>query len=358
MRLSKLAKVRVQLPRGIPLRHPGITLRVRVGESERAPDSDTTTSLTDAPPAPQPETTLGATLPFGLVVAFTALISALLTASLVATFRHQEPSSRARNAEEQRARFEALDELRRLALERRRLEGLVRSADAGDQHLDEEWGYLGNAAGRLVEHQELQLVQATALTERLTALSERTRALLADEETLPDSLRPELTRLNRQTDVYLQMLRREIAGIEAHRDTLVRQIEQAELDRRQKTLDGIRVRIIHDRLRAEDARNVASSLRRAGAEVELYLTPITETTRYEGRLFYRAGIEEPAARRIARLAEPIELIEIEAIGVATPFLSLWIVGRAAPGVEQETDDGRGPSLREPPSDRARATNGF
>ena len=94
---------------------------------------------------------------------------------------------------------------------------------------------------------------------------------------------------------------------------------------RDREIQGREIRVIHDPGRLDDARRVVELLSRAGARAVLVASEVESPSRNKGRLFYHGEQARDAARAIADLVGEIEYLQPEAVGLAQPFVSLWIV---------------------------------
>ncbi len=227
-------------------------------------------------------------------------------------------------------------ELRRMALENRalrqnlerqsvELEGRLHKAEIEDSRLQHEWDAIDAELAALGQEQDQAAARAQALSDRLEIFVRRNQSL-AQRADLPEAIRRQAQALSDEGELYRAALDREMDRLDGEKQRFLSWIERLDEEARRRLVRGIAVRIIHDERRKDDAARIASLLNGAGAEAHLFATDIANPKSHKGRVYYHGRSEEAAARQIAHMVESIETLHIEPIGVANPFLSLWLVG--------------------------------
>lgn len=297
------------------------------GTIERPPDPD----LHTAPePEPEPKPTrrieVGAAPPRSRIhqvapLLATAGVSALVTALLVGFFSGSRPKPERSGPEPwlQAEIDRRAAEIQRLELDRRSRvlaedDGVVRTA------LEE----LLDANLRLGERNALSIDQALDLDDKLEFFVERYRQVAEGER--PGSDRQEAaTALVEQGQRFRQALAGVLTALEAESTESGQRAQELRARLREREIQGREVRVIHDPSRIADARRAVELLTQAGARAELVASEVESPGRYKGRLFYHGEPARDAARAIADLVGEIEYLQPEAVGLAQPFVSLWIV---------------------------------
>lgn len=318
------SRLTVTLWRGAPVGSRRLALRVRWATPR--PAADEPPQETEAAPIST------------LAVTFTALVSALLTATLIAAFSMgpAEPSRSAESDPEwRRERVAALEELRTLDLRRLALEQRAAATEAEERRITELLRELRELTAGVEGQHDLTLERAVGLGSQIDLLIERSRELASDEGGLPPELRSVAARLGDEAEGYRAVLDRVVTRLEDDRRAAREHAGTIDERLRNRDVRGRTVRVIHDTQRADDAQEVVRLLEQAGAHASRFPTEITEVESHKGRLYYFGPREEAAARQIARLVEEIEPTEIEEVGLANPFLSLWIVGPPPVDLEDE-----------------------
>lgn len=227
-------------------------------------------------------------------------------------------------------------EVRRMALENRalqqdldrqrvELEGKLHKAEIEDARLRREWEAIVEELEALGEEQVQAATRAQALSDRLDIFVRRNQSL-AQRADLPEAVRRQADGLSEEGEFYRAALRREMDRLEEEKQRFLSWIQRLDEEAKSRLVRGISVRVIHDERRKEDAERVAGLLNGAGADAHLFATDIANPEAHKGRVYYHGRSEEAAARQIAHMVEAIETLHIEPIGVANPFLSLWLVG--------------------------------
>ena len=260
-------------------------------------------------------------IPLVLTVVVTALVAFLAGRSVRAP---QEPSVEAPPHVNDLARQVAEHDL----------EAQFRDLERRGQLLEQDEARLEDALDRLVggnqdlaRNHEVSLRRARNLRDRLESF--------AGGVSRTD---PAATRLADEARGYAKALEGVIELLESER--------QATLDRAQdltdrldhRALRGRRIRVIHDEERLEDARRIVDLLGSLEMEAEIFPAEIADPKRHKGRLFFSTDEEEAPAAQIVRLVEDFEPIQLERLGVASPYLSLWIVGEKPYVPQSRLDD--------------------
>jgi len=255
---------------------------------------------------------------FGVAVAMSALISALLTSSLVDRAPPARPPSPRLNELAQRIANQKLA-AGRGELERR--EGLVTD---DEERLLEELEVLVRGNEELARQHERSFKRARNMETSLNAFAGRAADLSRSGQ--PASLRDHAAALEAEARGYLTALGQMAEQLDTERQAAGERALRLRDHLDHRPLRGRRVRVIHDPLRTEDATRVVELLNALEMEAQLFNAEVANPTIHKGRLFYSKDEEEAAAHHIARLVESLEEVEPEKIGVASPYMSLWIVG--------------------------------
>lgn len=255
------------------------------------------------------------------------LCSAALSAALTAGLLMSSSRNRLGDATEPESRLQLSithrdNEARRLELDRksRTIAGEYEVVSGAMQDL-----LAANL--RLETQQELSVDRAVELDEKLAVFIEKHRQLAAAPNLSPDR-RDAIQALVDQGQRYRQALESILKDLELEKSDAARRAEDLETRLQTWEIRGRKVRVIHDPTRIDDARRVVEILQGAGAQATLFPAEIAEPGIHHGRLFYHRPQEEEAARAIARLVAEVEFVQPQAVGLAQPFLCLWIVADA------------------------------
>jgi hypothetical protein len=258
--------------------------------------------------------------PFRLavVVAVTALFSALLTYALARRPPSEEPPPPQLQELAQSIANQKLD-AGRGELERR--EALIAR---DEDRLLEGLEILVKSNKQLARHHERSLKRAQKLETSLGEFAKEAAAIANSEHSA--SMRDNASALEAKAEGYRTALGQIAEQLDTEREQALERAVRLRDQLDHRPLRGRKVRVIYDPLRAEDAARVVELLNNHEMEAQLFEAEVVETTALKGRLFYSKDEEEAAALQIVRLVENLEVVKAEKIGVASSYMSLWIVG--------------------------------